>query len=66
MAMMMGSLYDALVSANVPEDKARKAAEEVADFNKAVGEVKTELAILKVMVTLILGGVAALVIKAFF
>ena len=34
MALMMGSLYEALKSANVEDDKARKAAEEVADYQK--------------------------------
>lgn len=38
MALMLGSLYHALVSANVPPEKAQKAAEEVASFE---GEFKT-------------------------
>lgn len=66
MAMMMGSLYDALVSANVPEDKARKAAEEVATFETRFAKIDTDLTVLKWMVGAILAGVLSLVIKAFF
>jgi hypothetical protein len=32
MALMLGRLYDALRAANVPDDKARDAAEEVANY----------------------------------
>ena len=60
---LFGSLYDALRSANVPEEKARKAAEEVADFKTAVSEVRAELQVLKWMMganitltILVLGG----------
>ena len=34
MALMLSRLYDALRSANVPEDKAREAAEEVATYEQ--------------------------------
>lgn len=36
MALMVGSLYDALRSANVDEAQARKAAEDVSDYDKRV------------------------------
>ncbi|KAB0675729.1 integrase [Aureimonas leprariae] len=39
MALMVGALYDALRSANVDDDKARRAAEEVADFQKQIATV---------------------------
>ena len=32
MALMLGQLYDALRAGNVPDDKARAAAEEVANY----------------------------------
>ncbi len=35
MALMVGALYDALRSVNVDDDKARRAAEEVAEFSEA-------------------------------
>ena len=63
MAVMMGSLYDALRSANVPDEKAIKAAEEVADFKGDIATIKGEISVLKWMVganitltVLVLGG----------
>jgi hypothetical protein len=46
MALMLSRLYDALRLANVPEDKAREAAEEVATYE----QVKTDTYVLKWMV----------------
>ena len=63
MAVMMGSLYDALRSANAPDEKALKAAEEVADFKGDIASLKGEISVLKWMVganitltVLVLGG----------
>ena len=59
MSMMNTELYDALISANVPEMKARKAAESIlsqdqvvtkADLAEFRAEVKAELLVLKWMV----------------
>jgi hypothetical protein len=47
MAVMLASLYDALKAANVPDDKARQAAEEVADFRSEIAAVKGEIAAVK-------------------
>ncbi len=47
MALMVGALYDALRSANVDDDKARKAAEEVADLRKRTGDSKADLSAVK-------------------
>ena len=45
MALMLGQLYDALRAGNVPDDKARAAAEEVANYEgeltKLAGHVRT-------------------------
>jgi hypothetical protein len=41
MALMIGELYEALKIANVPDDKARAAAEAVADFERWVGRIET-------------------------
>jgi DNA polymerase III psi subunit len=41
MALMMGKLYDALRSVDVPEDKAQAAAEEVAGHENAIAEIKS-------------------------
>jgi len=60
---MMGSLYEALRSANVPDEKAIKAAEEAADFKGHIASLKGEISVLKWMVganisltILVLGG----------
>ena len=47
MALMVGALYDALRSVNVDHDLARRAAEEVADFQKQNGDMKLDLAAVK-------------------
>ena len=43
MALMFGKLYVALKSANVPDDTAREAAEEVAAYDTAIAEIKSQL-----------------------
>lgn len=50
MALMVGSLYDALRSVGVDDEKARKAAEEVAGYDNRVGKVEADLTLLKWMV----------------
>jgi hypothetical protein len=39
MAVMLEKLYDALRAANVPDDKARAAAVEVAEFRESISEI---------------------------
>jgi hypothetical protein len=41
MALMIGELYEALKIANVPDDKARAAAEAGADFERRIGKIET-------------------------
>jgi len=50
MPIMLEKLYDALRAANVPDDKARAAAVEVAEFKDAIAAMRTDLAVLKGMV----------------
>jgi hypothetical protein len=47
---MVTELYDALIAAGAPEDKARKAAEVVANYDREFGEIKSDLRLLKWMV----------------
>lgn len=63
MALMMGSLYDALKAANIPEDKAVKAAEEVASYENRLASLENKVDRLTWMVganitltVLVLGG----------
>jgi hypothetical protein len=48
--MMLGNLYDALVSGQVPEEKARKAAEEAAGYENGIAKVEGDLSTLKWLV----------------
>jgi hypothetical protein len=47
MALMLGNLYTALRSANVEDEVARKAAEEVAGYETALAGVRSDMAPLK-------------------
>jgi len=66
MAIMMGNLYEALVEGGASADNARKAAEEVADYQKQLSEIRTDLTLVKTLLGVIVTGVAALVIRTFF
>jgi capsule polysaccharide export protein KpsE/RkpR len=65
MAMMLGRLHEALIQAGAPEDKAREAAEEVAQFENRLAKVQTDLAVLKAMVGTNTAGIAIILIKLF-
>jgi hypothetical protein len=43
MALMLGQLYDALRAGNVPDDKARAAAEEVANYEGELTKIRLEM-----------------------
>jgi hypothetical protein len=63
-ATMISEVYDAFISAGVPEDKARKAAEAIASYENRLSGIERDLAVLKWMTGTVLAGVVALVIKA--
>lgn len=63
--MMLEKLYDALRAADVPDDKARAAAVEVAEFKDAIAAMRIDLAVLKGMVGINLALSAAIVVKLF-
>ena len=50
MDLMMGKLYDALRSGNIPDEKAREAAEEVAGYETRLSGVEAQLSVLTWMV----------------
>jgi hypothetical protein len=50
MALMMGKLHEALVSAGVEAGKAREAAEEVASFENRLAKLEADVTLLKWMV----------------
>ena len=43
MPLMMEKLYDALRAANVPDDKARAAAVEIAEFDRTLADIRSTL-----------------------
>ena len=43
MALMLGQLYDALRAENVPDDKARAAAEEVANYEGELTKLRVDI-----------------------
>jgi hypothetical protein len=69
MALMLGQLYDALRAGNVPDDKARAAAEEVANYEGEIAKLRIEIAEIKSDVRLLkwmMGFVLAFQVANFF
>lgn len=50
MATMISEVYDAFIAAGTPEDKARKAAEALADYENRFSRIDAELVVVKWMV----------------
>jgi len=65
MAVMMSKLYAALRAGDVPEDKAREAAEEMAGYENRFAKIEGDLNLLKWMVGFNLIMTVALISKAF-
>ena len=72
MKLMVTTLYDALVAAGAPDEKARQAASDIAEYKDDMTGLRTELAdirsrlrVLEWMGGTLMAGVLALVIKAF-
>ena len=66
MSMMLSDTYEAFISAGVPADKAKKASEEIASFDKRLVKIEIMLQRMQVMNTLMLAGITSLVLKTFF
>jgi hypothetical protein len=69
MALMLGQLYDALRAGNVPDDKARAAAEEVANYEGEIAKLRVEVAEIRSDVRLLkwmMGFVLAFQVANFF
>jgi hypothetical protein len=54
MALLISELYDALKEAGASEEKARKAAEAVAQWETRLGKIEADLGLLKWMVGTVL------------
>lgn len=64
MATMISEVYEAFRAAGVPEDKARKAAEAVADLNSRLGIIEAKLTMLQWIQSGVGFGILFLVIKS--
>ncbi len=65
MATMVSEVYDALLEAGASQDKARKAAEAVANFENRFNRLEQDTALLKWMVGFNLAISAAVLLKVF-
>ena len=55
MAMMLGAIYEALIEAQgITEETARLAAEEVAGYDKAIADVRTDIKVIQAMLSMVL------------
>jgi hypothetical protein len=68
MALMLGQLYDALRAGNVPDDKARAAAAEVANHEGEIGKLRLEVGEIKSDVRLLkwMGGFGIALVPGVF
>ena len=70
MSTLIIEVYEAFLAAGVPEEKAKAAAKALSDDQSAtkgdIVKLDKELAVVKWMLGIIITGVAALLIKAFF
>jgi hypothetical protein len=65
MPIMLEKLYDALRAANIPDDKARAAAMEVAEYENRAAKIDRDLQLLKWMLGLNSAGIAIILGKLF-
>lgn len=67
--MMVTELYDALIAAGAPEEKARAAAQAMSEESLAtkadIARLERELLVVKWMTSAIVAGVVSLLLKAF-
>lgn len=65
MATMISEVYDALMEAGASQEKARKAAEALANYKTRFSKIDADLLLLKWMAGFTFAGVSGLVIKTF-
>ena len=66
MATMISEVYDALLDAGASQDKARRAAEALANYESRFSRIDADLLLVKWMTGFIFAGVAGLAAKSFF
>ena len=65
MALQLGALRDALIDAGADAEKANKAAEELAGYEREFADIKSEPRVVKWAQAATLAGVVSLMIKLF-
>ena len=69
MSMMVTELYDALIAAGAPEEKARAAAQAMSEESLAtkadIARLEREVLVVKWMTSAIIAGVVSLLLKSF-
>jgi hypothetical protein len=65
MTTMIAEVYDALLSAGADDEKARAAAKAIAEYNRDISELRSNLALLKWMVGFNLAFTMAILWKTF-
>ena len=63
---MISEVYDALLEAGASEEKSRAAAKAIADLDQRFNKIDSELKLHRILLTLVLGGIIALILKTFF
>ena len=65
MTVMISEIYDALMAAGAPEDKARKAAETLTKNDDRLAKIEGELLLIKWMMGFVLAFQVAIFVKLF-
>lgn len=65
MPLRLGALHDALLDAGANPGPSKRAAEEVADYERQMADLRSDLRLLKWMVGAVLGGVVAILIRVY-
>ncbi len=65
MATMVTEVYDALIDAGASEEKARKAASVLPDYNREFSDIRGELKVLKAMNGVAIAGIIAILLRLF-
>ena len=66
MATMISEVYDAFIAAGAPEDKARKAAEALADYENRFTRIEAELVVIKWMLGFVIALDIGILVRVFF
>jgi len=65
MSIMIAEVYDAFISAGADDQKAREAAQAIADYRDDIGQIKSQLRLLHWMISFNLAFVMAILWKIF-